>query len=73
MWEKRNAQYTVSQKKAAEKFKQADKNTEPNPWLKRVVWVRHLKNKDPELLRAAIDPPDASKKTELQPTIERFG
>jgi hypothetical protein len=73
MREKRNAQYTVSQQKAIEKFKEADKNTEPNPWLKRVVWGRHLKNKDPERLRAAIEPPDASNKPELQPTIEVFG
>jgi len=73
MREKRNAQYTVSQLKATENFKEADKNTGPNPWLKRVVCVRNLKNKDPERLRAAIEPLDASKKPELQPTIERFG
>jgi hypothetical protein len=35
--------------------------------------VRHLKNKDPDRLRAAIEPPDASKKPALQPTIESFG
>jgi hypothetical protein len=57
----RKAQYTVSHK-----------NTEPNPWLKRVVWVRLLRNKDPERLRVAIEPPDASKKPALQPTIESF-
>ena len=48
----RNAQYTVSQLKATEKVKEADKNTELNPQLKRIVWVRHLKNKDPERLLA---------------------
>ena len=71
MQEKRSAQYTVSQQKTTKK-KEADKNTEPNPCLKRVVWVRHLKNKDPEWLWAAIEPPDSSKNPELQPTIERF-
>lgn len=47
-------------KKAKEKVKEADKNAEPNPWLKRVGWVRRLKEKDPERLRAAIEPPKAS-------------
>lgn len=60
-------------KKAKEKVEEADENAEPNPWLKRVGWVRHLKEKDPKRLRAAIEPPDASEEPELQVIIESFG
>jgi len=61
------------EKKAKEKVKEADENAEPNPWLKRVGWVRHLKEKDPERLRAAIEPPNASEEPELQVIIKSFG
>jgi len=40
--------------------------------LKRVGWVRHLKEKDPERLRAAIEPPNASEEPELQVIIKSF-
>jgi hypothetical protein len=61
------------EKKAKEKVEEADENAEPNPWLKRVGWVRHLKEKDPERLRAAIEPPDPNEEPELQAIIESFG
>ena len=61
------------EKKAKEKVKEADENAEPNPWLKRVGWVRHLKEKDPKRLREAIEPPDGSEEPELQAIIESFG
>jgi hypothetical protein len=60
-------------KKAKEKVKEADENAEPNPWLKRVGWVRHLKEKDPERLRAAIEPPNPNEEPKLQVIIESFG
>jgi len=60
------------EKKAKEKVEEADENAEPNPWLKRVGWVRHLKEKDPERLRAAIEPPDPNEEPELQVIIESF-
>jgi hypothetical protein len=60
------------EKKAKEKVEEADENAEPNPWLKRVGWVRHLKEKDPERLRAAIEPPDPNEEPELQAIIESF-
>jgi len=34
--------------------------------------VRHLKEKDPERLRAAIKPPNASEEPELQVIIKSF-
>jgi hypothetical protein len=38
------------EKKAKESIQEADESAEPNPWLK-------LKEKNPERLRAAIEPP----------------
>src|ERR1700722_18121406 len=61
------------EKKVAESIQEADENIDPNPWLKRVGWIRHLKDKNPKRLRAAIEPPDASKEPELQAIIESFG
>jgi len=61
------------EKKAKETIQEADENSEPNPWLKRVGWVRHLKDKNPDRLRAAIEPPDASEEPELQAIIDSFG
>jgi hypothetical protein len=61
------------EKKAKESVQEADENAEPNPWLKQVGWVRHLKDKNPERLRAAIEPPNASEEPELQVIIESFG
>ena len=61
------------EKKVAESIQEADENIEPNPWLKRVGWIRHLKDKNPKRLRAAIEPPDASKEPKLQAIIESFG
>src|SRR5277367_6555500 len=61
------------EKKAKESIQEADENAEPNPWLKRVGWIRHLKEKNPERLRAAIEPPNASEEPELQAIIESFG
>jgi Orsellinic acid/F9775 biosynthesis cluster protein D len=49
------------EKKAKEKVEEADENAEPNPWLKRVGWVRHLKGKNPKQLRVAIKPPNLNK------------
>ena len=60
------------EKKAKEKVKEADENAEPNLQLKRVGWVRHLKEKDPKRLREAIEPPDASEEPELQAIIKSF-
>jgi len=60
------------EKKAKEKVEEADENAEPNPWLKRVGWVRHLKGKNPDRLRAAIEPPDPNEEPELQAIIESF-
>jgi len=61
------------EKKAKEKVEEADENAEPNPWLKRVGWARHLKEKNPDRLRAAVEPPNASEEPELQVIIESFG
>ena len=61
------------EKKDKERVKEANENAEPNPWLKRVGWIRHLKDKNPDQLRAAIEPPDPSKEAELQVIIESFG
>ena len=60
------------EKKAKEKVEEADENAEPNPWLKRVGWIRHLKDKNPERLRAAIEPPNPNEEPELQAIIESF-
>jgi hypothetical protein len=60
-------------KKAKESVQEADENAEPNPWLKQVGWVRHLKDKNLKRLRAAIEPPNASEEPELQVIIESFG
>jgi hypothetical protein len=51
---------------------EVDENLEPNPWLKRVGWVRHLKGKDLDRLRAAVEPPDAAQEPELKVIIESF-
>ena len=61
------------EKKAKERIQEADENIEANPWLKRVGWIRHLKEKNPERLRAAIEPSNASEEPELQAIIESFG
>jgi len=61
------------EKKDKERVREVDENAEPNPWLKRVGWVQHLKEKNPDQLRAAIEPPDASEEPELQAIIESFG
>jgi Orsellinic acid/F9775 biosynthesis cluster protein D len=60
-------------KKAKEKVEEADENAEPNPWLKRVGWVRHLKEKNLNQLRAAVELVNAIKEPELQAIIESFG
>ena len=52
-------------KKDKEYIKEANENVEPNPWLKRVGWVRHLKDKNPNQLRVAIEPLDPSEEPEL--------
>ena len=36
------------EKKAKEKVEEANENAEPNLWLRRVGWVRHLKDKNPD-------------------------
>ena len=46
---------------------------EPNPQLKRVSWIRHLKDKNSKRLKAAIELLNASKEPELQAIIESFG
>jgi hypothetical protein len=61
------------EKKAKESIQEADENMEANPWLKRVGWIRHLKEKNPERLRAVIELLDASEEPELQAIIESFG
>jgi hypothetical protein len=61
------------EKKTKESIEEVDENLEPKPWLKRVGWVRHLKGKDPERLRATIEPPDATQEPELKVIIESFG
>lgn len=61
------------EKKANESVQEADGNMEPNPWLDRVGWIRHLQEKNPDRLRAAIEPPNASEEPELQVIIESFG
>jgi hypothetical protein len=60
------------EKKAKESIQEADDNAEPNPWLRRVGWVRHLKEKNPERLRTAVEPANASEEPELQVIIESF-
>ena len=45
---------------------------EANPWLKQVSWIRHLKEKNLERLRAAIKLPDVSEEPELQAIIKSF-
>ena len=60
------------EKKAKEKVEEADENAEPNPWLKQVGWFRHLKGKNPDQLRAAAKPSNASEEPELQAIIESF-
>jgi hypothetical protein len=44
------------EKKTRASIEEVDENLEPNPWLRRVGWVRHLTGKDPERLRAAVEP-----------------
>ena len=61
------------EKKAKEKVEEANENAEPNPWLKRVGWVRHLKGKNPNQLQAAVEPANVSEEPELQAIIESFG
>jgi hypothetical protein len=61
------------EKKAKESIQEADENMEANPWLKQVGWIRHLKEKNLERLRAAIKLPDASEEAELQAIIKSFG
>jgi hypothetical protein len=61
------------EKKDKERVREVDENAEPNPWLKQVSWVQHLKEKNPDQLRAAIEPPDASEEPELQAIIKSFG
>ena len=41
--------------------------------MKRVGWARHLKEKNPDRLRAAVEPPNASEEPELQVIIKSFG
>ena len=60
------------EKKDKERIMEADENVEPNPWLKWVGQVQHLKDKNPDQLRVAIEPPDASEEPELQVIIESF-
>jgi hypothetical protein len=61
------------EKKTKASIEEIDDNLEPNPWLKRVGWVRHLKEKDPERLRAAVEPPDVVTEAELHVIIESLG
>ena len=61
------------EKKTKASIEEVDESLEPNPWLQRVGWVRHLKDKDPERLRAAVEPPDPSTEAELHVIIESFG
>lgn len=60
------------EKKTKESIQEADENKEPNPQLRRVGWVQHLKEKNPDRLRAAIEPPNASEEPELQAIIDSF-
>ena len=60
------------EKKAKEKVEEADENAKLNPWLKRVGWVQHLKEKDLERLRAAIEPPNPNEEPKLQVIIKSF-
>lgn len=60
-------------KKTKASIKEVDDNLEPNPQLKRVGWARHLKGKDPERLRAAVEPPDPITEAELHIIIKSFG
>jgi hypothetical protein len=41
--------------------------------LKWVGWVQHLKDKNPNQLRVAIEPPNASEEPKLQVIIKSFG
>lgn len=60
------------EKKTKARIEEVDEKLEPNPWLKRVGWVRHLKEKDPDRLRAAVEPADAKEEPELHVIIESF-
>jgi hypothetical protein len=61
------------EKKTKASIEEVDDNLEPNPWLKRVGWVRHLKEKDLERLRAAVEPPDIITEAKLHVIIESLG
>lgn len=41
----------------------ADENAQPNPWLMRVLWHKHLEGKNATRLQRAIEPANASAKT----------
>ena len=60
------------EKKAKESVQEADENVEPNLQLKCIDQIRHLKEKNPKQLRAAIELLDASEEPKLQAIIKSF-
>ena len=61
------------EKQTKASIEEVDESLEPNLWLQRVGWVRHLKDKDLERLRAAVEPADKIQEPELHVIIESFG
>jgi superfamily II DNA helicase RecQ len=76
MWERveriTKKQYDHMENKTKASIEEVDENLEPNPWLTRVGWNRHLQKKDPGQLRAAVEPPDPTDEHELHVIIESF-
>ena len=50
---------------AARKIEATDESREPNPWLRRTGWARHLAGLDRERLRALVRPADGEDEAEL--------
>jgi RecQ family ATP-dependent DNA helicase len=60
------------QKKTQERIKAMDESTEPNLWLRRVGWVRHLEGKDRPTLLASVQAIDGATEVTLQGIWESF-
>ena len=54
------------------KIKATDESKEPNPWLRRTGWARHLGRFDREELRALVRPVEAEKEPELVTVHKAF-
>lgn len=53
VWDQQTARHAAAEKRAIEV---ADERKEPNPWVERTGWARHLKGLAPDRLRKTIEP-----------------